>query len=115
MCHNGANYRLSSQLLNKDKKNCKINCKNFCKNNFLTKVKELCKKNKTLLIFDEVITGFRYSMGGAQKLFGVYPDLACFAKAISNAIPLSAITGKWKYMKKLDKVFFSFTDFQYPR
>ena len=95
--------------LNKDKKNCKINCKNFCKNNFLTKVKELCKRNKTLLIFDEVITGFRYSMGGAQKLFGVYPDLACFAKAISNAIPLSAITGKWKYMKKLEKVFFSFT------
>jgi len=95
--------------LKKNKKDCQKNCKSYCKNNFLGAVKQLCKKNGTLLIFDEVITGFRYSMGGAQKLFGVYPDLACFAKAISNAIPLSAIVGKWEFMKKLDEVFFSFT------
>jgi len=79
------------------------------KKNFLTDVKSLCRKNGALLIFDEVVTGFRYDIGGAQKMFGVTPDLGCFAKAMSNGIPLSAITGKKKYMKYLEKTFFSFT------
>ena len=48
---------------------------------------------------DEVVTGFRYSLGGAQKLYGVSPDISCFAKAISNGIPLSAVVGRKKYMK----------------
>ena len=60
-------------------------------------------------MFDEIVTGFRYNMGGAQKLTGVTPDLSSFAKAISNGIPLSAIVGKKKYMKLLEKTFFSFT------
>ncbi len=88
---------------------CNLNCKKYCKNNFLHQVKKLCKKNNCLLIFDEVVTGFRYSIGGAQKLYGVTPDLSCFAKAISNGIPLSAVVGKKKYMKLFDEVFFSFT------
>jgi glutamate-1-semialdehyde 2,1-aminomutase len=79
------------------------------KNNFLIDVKNLCKKNGSLLIFDEVVTGFRYDMGGAQKMYDITPDLSCFAKAVSNGIPLSVITGKWKYLKYLEKTFFSFT------
>ena len=95
--------------LRKNKSQCLKTCKKFCQNNFLTKVRDLCDKNKCLLIFDEVVTGFRYSMGGAQKLLNVIPDLSCFAKAVSNGIPLSVITGKWKYLKYLEKTFFSFT------
>ena len=84
--------------------------KDYNKNdNFLTDVKNLCKKNGALLVFDEVVTGFRYDMGGAQKMFGVIPDLSCWAKAMSNGIPLSAITGKREYIKYLEKTFFSFT------
>ncbi|MDC1045883.1 aminotransferase class III-fold pyridoxal phosphate-dependent enzyme [Candidatus Pelagibacter sp.] len=79
------------------------------KKNFLTDVKSLCKKNGALLVFDEVVTGFRYDIGGAQKMFGVIPDLGCFAKAMSNGIPVSAITGKKEYMKYLETTFFSFT------
>ena len=55
------------------------------------------------------MTGFRFSLGGAQELTGVTPDIAAFAKAISNGIPLSAIVGKKEYMFCLDKTFFSFT------
>lgn len=91
------------------KNKCNLNCIDYCKRNFLQEVKKLCKKNNCLLIFDEVVTGFRYSLGGAQKLYGVIPDLSCFAKAISNGIPLSAVVGKKKYMKLFSDVFFSFT------
>lgn len=75
--------------------------------NFLQKVKQLAHRNGALLIFDEMITGFRFSMGGAQKLFGVVPDLACFGKAIANGMPLSALVGKKKYMKLVEDIFFS--------
>lgn len=78
-------------------------------NNFLEEVKKMAHHYGALLIFDEVITGFRYSFGGAQELTGVIPDLTCLAKAISNAIPLSAIVGKKEYMSTLDQTFFSFT------
>ena len=70
---------------------------------------KMAKHYGALLMFDEVITGFRFSTGGAQELTNVVPDLAAFAKAISNAIPLSAITGKKEYMNCLNKTFFSFT------
>lgn len=79
------------------------------KDNFLTDVKKLCKKNGALLVFDEVVTGFRYDIGGAQKMYDVIPDLSCWAKAMSNGIPLSAITGRKEYIKYLEKTFFSFT------
>tara|TARA_B100000989_G_scaffold100035_1_gene73028 strand:- start:1357 stop:2733 length:1377 start_codon:yes stop_codon:yes gene_type:complete len=84
-------------------------CKIVCQKSFLNDVREMTKKNNSLLIFDEIITGFRFDYGGAQKLTNVTPDLSCFAKAISNGVPLSAIVGKKKYMSVLDKVFFSFT------
>ena len=86
-------------------------CKIVCQKSFLNDVREITKKNNSLLIFDEIITGFRFDYGGAQKLTNVTPDLSCFAKAISNGVPLSAIVGKKKYMSVLDKVFFSFIPF----
>lgn len=77
--------------------------------NFLEGVKELAHKNGALLIFDEMITGFRFSLGGAQELFGVTPDLATFGKAVANGLPLSVLTGKKEIMQLLDEVFYSFT------
>lgn len=79
------------------------------KKDFLAEVKKLAHHHGALLIFDEIITGFRFAFGGAQELTGVVPDLACYAKAISNGIPLSAVVGKKEYMFALDKTFFSFT------
>ena len=77
--------------------------------NFLQKVKEITHKNGALLIFDEVVTGFRFSLGGAQEYFGVIPDIACFGKAMANGFPISAIVGKKEIMKLFEEVFFSFT------
>ena len=78
-------------------------------NNFLQKVRSLTKKYKCLLIFDEIVTGFRVHLRGAQFHYGVTPDLACFGKAMANGMPISAIVGKKKYMKFFDKIFFSTT------
>lgn len=80
------------------------------KNGFLQEVKELTRKNGAILIFDEVITGFRFALGGAQEYFGVTPDLACFGKAIANGYPLSAIAGKAEIMRDFEKIHFSFTN-----
>lgn len=79
------------------------------KNNFLQKVRDLTHRNGSVLVFDEVITGFRFSMGGAQEYFGVTPDLACFGKAMANGFPISAIAGRRKIMKLFKDVFYSFT------
>lgn len=79
------------------------------KDDFLGRVRDLAHANGALLIFDEIITGFRFHEAGAQGLTGVIPDLACFAKAMSNGMPLSAVTGKKPYISILEKSFFSFT------
>ena len=76
---------------------------------FLEAVRGLTHKNGALLIFDEVITGFRWSLGGAQKLFGVTPDLASFGKSMANGMPIAALVGKEKYMKRMPNIFYSFT------
>lgn len=76
---------------------------------FLHKVRELCNKNKTLLIFDEIVTGLRIDIGGAQKYFGVTPDLGCFGKSIANGYPLSVLCGRAKYMEEFKEAFFSST------
>jgi glutamate-1-semialdehyde 2,1-aminomutase len=76
---------------------------------FLTRVKALARKHDAILVFDEVITGFRYHIGGAQKLFGVTPDLATFGKSMANGMPISVIVGKRKYMKHMSEIFFSVT------
>lgn len=77
--------------------------------NFLHEVKKMTHHYGALLMFDEIITGYRFALGGAQELTGVVPDLTSLAKAISNAIPLSAICGKKEYLFALEKTFFSFT------
>lgn len=61
---------------------------------YLEGVRDVCSKHGTILIFDEVITGFRLAPGGAQQLFGVVPDLAVFGKAISNGFPVAALAGR---------------------
>ncbi len=76
---------------------------------YLASVRELCTKHGSLLIFDEIITGFRLHMGGAQTLYGVTPDLATFGKAIANGWPLSVLCGKAEYMDVLEEAFYSFT------
>jgi len=76
---------------------------------FLLGVRSLCDKYSAVLIFDEVVTGFRWDLGGAQRLFGVTPDLACFGKAMGNGLPISAICGKRELMQELNHAFFSMT------
>lgn len=79
------------------------------KEGFLEGVREITKRHGALLIFDEVVTGFRFSLGGAQEYFKVLPDLACFGKAMGNGMPISAIVGKKEIMDLFEEVFFSFT------
>jgi len=61
---------------------------------FLKHVRELCDQYNIVLIFDEVKTGFRLGLGGAQKLFKVTPDLATFAKSLGNGYPIACVAGK---------------------
>jgi glutamate-1-semialdehyde 2,1-aminomutase len=68
-------------------------------NNFLQEVRRLCDENGALLIFDEIITGFRWHLGGAQKLFGIVPDLSTFGKAMGNGFSISALVGKKDIME----------------
>jgi len=77
--------------------------------NFLQQVRELATREGALLIFDEIITGFRLALGGAQEYFGVTPDLACFGKGMANGFPIAAIVGRREVMQIFDEVFFSFT------
>ena len=76
---------------------------------FLEGVKDLAHRNGALLIFDEICSGFHFGLGGAQKRFGVTPDLACFGKAMGNGFPISCIVGRTDVMRCFEEVFFSFT------
>lgn len=81
---------------------------------YLQWLREFCTEHKIVLIFDEVITGFRFAMGGAQELWGVTPDLATFGKAMANGMPISAIVGKRDIMKLMEppnNIFYSGTMF----
>ncbi len=66
--------------------------------NFLHKVKEVCAKNGAVFILDEMITGFRWDIQGAQKYYDIVPDLATFGKGMANGFPLSALVGKREIM-----------------
>jgi len=79
------------------------------KDGYFDDLKALLHKYGALLIFDETITGFRYSLGGAQELFGVKPDLATFGKAMGNGMPISAVVGRKDVMMEMENVFFSGT------
>jgi glutamate-1-semialdehyde 2,1-aminomutase len=78
-------------------------------NGYLEAVKELAHSKGALLIFDETITGFRFSTGGAQELFGVTPDLSTFGKGMANGYPISAVVGRRDVMMEMEEIFFSGT------
>ncbi|MBF0369958.1 MAG: aminotransferase class III-fold pyridoxal phosphate-dependent enzyme [Magnetococcales bacterium] len=76
---------------------------------YLASVKELTHQHGALFILDEVITGFRFALGGAQEMFEVTPDLACFGKSMANGMPLSAVVGRADLMAQMEEIFFSST------
>jgi glutamate-1-semialdehyde aminotransferase len=76
---------------------------------FLEGVRDLAHDHGALLIFDEIITGFRFAIGGAQEVYGVTPDLSTFGKSIANGFPLAGVAGRAEIMRGFEEVFFSFT------
>lgn len=66
---------------------------------FLWEIKDLCAANGAVLIFDEMITGFRWHLGGAQKYYNITPDLSAFGKAMGNGFAVSALAGKREIME----------------
>ena len=78
---------------------------------YLRVIKRACEAAGALLIFDEMWTGFRVALGGAQQRFDVVADLACFSKAIANGMPLSVLTGRADVMRLLEEDVFFFTTF----
>lgn len=85
--------------------------------NYLSGLREACDETGTVLIFDEVVTGFRTSTGGAQKKYGVTPDLSTFSKAIASGFPLSVVCGKKQIMEEFiptGNVFFAGTFNAHP-
>jgi len=68
---------------------------------FLEGLRALCDRYGALLIFDEVITGFRLALGGAQDYFGVVPDLAVFGKALASGYPISVLAGRERWMRRI--------------
>jgi glutamate-1-semialdehyde aminotransferase/NAD(P)-dependent dehydrogenase (short-subunit alcohol dehydrogenase family) len=78
---------------------------------FLEGVRERCTRNGSLLVFDEMWTGFRLAPGGAQQRFGVTPDLSTFSKAVANGMPLSVLAGRADVMAVFERDAFFFTTF----
>jgi len=83
-----------------------IMCNSGCilpEEGFLQGLRDLCDQYGSALIFDEVVTGFRTGLGGAQKHFGIIPDISIFAKALASGFPISAIVGKKKWMNLISE------------
>ncbi len=80
------------------------------KNNFLKKVRKIADTYGSLLILDEIVTGFRFDIAGAQKYFNIKGDMVCFGKGMANGLPLSAITGPTEFMKTFDDLWVSSTN-----
>ena len=76
---------------------------------YFAELQALVRAEGALLVFDEIITGFRYALGGAQQHLGVTPDLAAFGKAMGNGMPISAVVGRADLMAQLEEIFFSAT------
>lgn len=76
---------------------------------YLQGVKEIAHRHGSLFILDEIITGFRYHIGGAQTMLGVTPDLATFGKSMGNGFPIAAVVGRADIMREMEDIFFSFT------
>lgn len=81
------------------------------KDDFLQKVKELTHENGAVLIFDEVVSGFRYALGGASEYYDIVPDMAAFGKGMGNGLPISAVAGKKEIMKQIEEGIFVSTTF----
>lgn len=81
----------------------------FPEHGYLKALVDLAHAHGALVIFDEMVTGFRFAPGGAQEYFGVTPDLSTFGKGIANGFPLSAVVGRADLMGHLEDVFFSGT------
>jgi glutamate-1-semialdehyde aminotransferase len=67
------------------------------------------RRHGALFVLDEIVTGFRYALGGAQERYGVVPDLACFGKGMANGFPLAAVVGSADAMRVFERIFFSMT------
>ncbi len=76
---------------------------------FLEGVKDLAREHGAVLVFDEICSGFHLGLGGAQRLFNVTPDLACFGKAMGNGFPIACVVGSADIMQVFDEIFYSFT------
>ncbi len=76
---------------------------------FLNGVKAAAHRHGALLIFDEIVSGFRWAVGGGQEYFGVVPDLAVFGKGMANGLPLAAVVGRAELMSEFDEIFVSST------
>jgi glutamate-1-semialdehyde 2,1-aminomutase len=72
--------------------------------NYLNNLRKITRQNDIILVFDEVITGFRLSLGGASEFFGIKPDLATFSKSLGNGFPIAAICGKAEIMDQLSPI-----------
>ena len=89
--------------------------------NFLKQVEQICRENSIIFILDEMITGFRWHLKGAQNFYGVTPDLSTFGKAMANGFSVSCISGKKKIMelgsitKKMMKEFFYYQPLMVPK
>jgi len=81
------------------------------KDNFLQKIRDICNENNIVLIFDEMWTGFRMALGGAQEYFNIKADLAVFSKAVANGMPISILTGRYDIMKLIEKEVFFYNTF----
>ncbi|WP_346353536.1 aminotransferase class III-fold pyridoxal phosphate-dependent enzyme [Azotosporobacter soli] len=81
------------------------------KDGFLKELKKIVHNNSAILIYDEVVSGFRYALGGAAEIYGVTPDLAAFGKGMANGMPLSALAGKQEIMRLIEEGVFVSTTF----
>lgn len=81
------------------------------KEGYLEGVKELTHKYGAILVFDEVVSGFHYALGGAQEVFGVSPDLVAFGKGMGNGYPISAVAGRKDLLKQIEEGVFISTTF----
>jgi glutamate-1-semialdehyde 2,1-aminomutase len=77
---------------------------------FLKQVRKICDDHNSILILDEIVTGFRFHLQGAQKFFDIKGDFVCFGKGLGNGLPISAITGPTEFMKIFNELWVSSTN-----
>lgn len=77
---------------------------------FLKRIRKIADQNDTILILDEIVTGFRFDLGGCQKYFDLKGDIVCLGKGMGNGLPITAITGKREFMKNFDDLWVSSTN-----